>query len=296
MDKNALKKYVEENPRLIGMNETSYPGLYVLKYKKRVFYDNLWNQFTEECRGTIVDKDFNVISRPFTKIYNYGIESKAPKLKEDTIVTAYRKINGFMVAVTLYQDDILVSTTGSTNSPYVAMAKEIIQAERYLKVCKEYPGFTFMFECVHENDPHIIPELPGMYLLGWRENTWDSQVNIDSMMLGHLAKKFGTHDVGSSTISIRGLQNIVKAVKHEGFVFYTEDGVSAKIKSPYYLVNKWMARNPHTDKLMTDAFQKQIDEEYYPILNHIRLNIDSYTTMTEQERLEFARQFFLNNC
>ena len=88
MDKLALKNYIEQNPRLIGMRETSYPGLYVLKYKKRVFFDNVWNQFTEECRGTIVDQDFNVISRPFTKIYNYGIESKAPRLAGSTNIVA----------------------------------------------------------------------------------------------------------------------------------------------------------------------------------------------------------------
>ncbi len=171
------------------------------------------------------------------------------------------------------------------------MAKEMIQDERYLKVCKEYPGFTFMFECVHENDPHIIPELPGMYLLGWRENTWDSRVNIDSMMLGYLAKKFGTHDVGSSTISIRGLQNIVKAVKHEGFVFYTEDGVSAKIKSPHYLVNKFVARNPKTDKLMRADIKQSIDEEYYPLIEAIQSNIEVYTALDEQARLTWVRKF-----
>jgi hypothetical protein len=45
-----------------------------------VFYDNLWNDYLEECRGTIVDENFNVVSRPFTKIYNYGVEDRSPKL------------------------------------------------------------------------------------------------------------------------------------------------------------------------------------------------------------------------
>ena len=125
MFKDELKKFVEDNPKLVSMKPAG-DGIFVLKYKKTVFYDNLWNDYLEECRGTIVDAEFNVVSRPFTKIYNYGVEEKAPKLADDTPVTAYRKVNGFMVAMTWYNGDVLVSTTGSTDSPYVDMAKEMM--------------------------------------------------------------------------------------------------------------------------------------------------------------------------
>jgi hypothetical protein len=85
-----------------------------------------------------------------------------------------------------------------------------------------------------------------------------------------------------------------KEVNHEGFVFYTADGVSAKIKSPYYLVKKWVARNPRTDKLMREDFKQQIDEEYYPLLSAIRSDIVAYTAKTEQERLTWVRKFIDN--
>jgi hypothetical protein len=82
-----------------------------------------------------------------------------------------------------------------------------------------------------------------------------------------------------------------KKVKHEGFIAYTEDSQSFKIKSPYYLVSKWVARNPKTEKLLTKEFKEQIDEEYYPLLSAIRENIDAYTTKTEQEKLKWVREF-----
>lgn len=95
--KESLKQYVMDNPMLVTMRESqSYPGLYVLKYRKKVFYDGLWNEYLEQCRGTVVDNNFNLVSYPFQKIYNYGIEVNAPKLSDDTIVTAYRKVNGFL--------------------------------------------------------------------------------------------------------------------------------------------------------------------------------------------------------
>jgi hypothetical protein len=270
-------------------------GIYVLKYKKRVFYDSLWNEYIAECRGSIVDKDFNLVSYPFTKIYNYGVEKEAPVLADDTRVTAYRKVNGFMVACTGYKDDVLISTTGSTDSPYVAMAREMIgdTIDRYRKICKEDEGHTFMFECVHKDDPHIVPEKLGMYLLGFRKNEWGSPIEANAGLLMVLQNAFRTNIVASSYTSVGQLLKDVKTVKHEGFVFYTEDGLSAKIKSPYYLTSKWVARNPRTDKLvnMEADIKKNLDEEYYPLVDAIRANIVEYTALDEQARLAWVRDY-----
>jgi len=301
MRKEDLKKFVEDNPKLVSMRSAG-DGIFVLKYKKTVFFDNLWNDYLEECRGTIVDKDFNIVSRPFTKIYNYGIEAKAPVLSDDVKVTAYRKVNGFMVAMTWYNNDVLVSTTGSTANDYVEYAKEMMQKHMpwtdWQMELKSAEGMTLMFECVHPSDPHIVPEDAGMYFLGCRENSWDSKVKMygkdmadwsRDYAMSHL--KCGYAEAVHTTVG--ELVAMSKKVKHEGFVFYTEDGRSAKIKSPYYLTSKWVARNPRTDKLvnMQADIKKNLDEEYYPLVDAIRANIVEYTAMDEQARLAWVRNF-----
>lgn len=291
MNLQDLKAYVENNPRLVTVRESkSHAGLFVLKYAKRVFYDDLWNDYLEECRGTIVDRDFNLVSYPFQKIYNYGVEAKAPVLPAGTYVDAYRKVNGFMVAVTWHNGDLLVSTTGSTDSEFVDMAKQLIEPnlDKFRKTCKDYSCYTFMFEAVHPSDPHIITEKPGLYLLGLRSKLLGSPMSVSNA----LAENFDCYSVEHVHCTIETLQLLTKHVRHEGFVFYTEDGVSAKIKSPYYLTSKWLARNPRTDKIMQDSFKQQIDEEYYPLVDAIRANIEQYTAMNEQERLVWIRQYF----
>ena len=298
MNKELLKKFVEENPQLVSMKPAG-EGIFVLKYKKRVFYDNLWNDYLEECRGTIVDADFNVVSRPFTKIYNLGIEDKAPVLSDNTLVTAYRKVNGFMVAMTWHNGDILVSTTGSTSGDFVDFAREMMAKHAcwedwQLAVCSAQ-GLTLMFECVHPLDPHIVVEKPGMYFLGYRQNSWDSQVKGFGVAMSQHWREYATGVLNcfvaeSYVLPLGELQAKVKECRHEGFVLYTEDGQAAKIKSPYYLVNKWVARNPRTDKLMTKEFKEQIDEEYYLLLDKIRENIVEYTMLNEQERLTWVRK------
>jgi RNA ligase len=292
MFKDELKEYIKSS-NLVNMKEAG-DGLYVLKYKKKVFYDNLWNDYIAECRGSIVDADFNLVTYPFTKIYNYGIEKEAPVLADDVKVTAYRKINGFMVAVTWYNGDILVSTTGSTDSDYVKMARELIEPniDRYRMTCQVHEGYTFMFECVHKLDPHIIPEKEGMYLLGMRYNAFGSPI-IHEVGAMFLQTAFHSLPVEVYYTTMGELKAMVKTVKHEGFVFYTEDRVSAKIKSPYYLTSKWVARNPRTDKLvdLNKDIKHNLDEEYYPLVDAIRANIVEYTAMDEQARLSWVRNY-----
>jgi hypothetical protein len=296
MFRDELQEYVFANPKLVSM-KLAGDGIYVLKYKKRVFYDNLWNDYIAECRGTIVDADFNLVAYPFTKIYNYGIEKAAPVLADDVEVTAFRKVNGFMVAVTWHNGDVLVSTTGSTDSDYVRMAKEMMLTHMtwadWQLACagSDVEDMTVMFECVHPDDPHIIPEEPGMYVLGYRDNVWGSKVGHHRSILEGMAVGFNCHVPEHHKVSLGKLKTMAQECRHEGFVFYTADGVSAKIKSPYYLTSKWVARNPRTDKLvdLDRDIKHNIDEEYYNLIDAIRANIEAYTAMDEQARLAWVR-------
>ena len=292
MNKEDLKKYVLENPSLVSMKPAG-DGLFVLKYKKKVFFDNLWNDYLEECRGTIVDEDFNIVQYPFTKIYNYGVEAKSPVLDPSTPVTAYRKVNGFMAAVTWYNDDILISTTGSTDSDYVQYIRNMIGDDmfRYRELL-EQTNYTWLFECCHPSDPHIVPEEAGMYLLGARRKEYGSDIDTAqwSDWMEASARILRCKVPESYRVTVGELIEMSKKVQHEGFVFYTDDGISSKIKSPYYLVNKFVARCGNTDKLMRRDIKKNIDEEYYDLVDAIQADIETFSVMNEQERLAWCRK------
>jgi hypothetical protein len=91
--------------------------------------------------------------------------------------------------------------------------------------------------------------------------------------------------------TVADLLALNKTVKHEGFVFYANGGQAAKIKSPYYLVAKYVSRNPRTDKLLTPKAKEIVDEEYYDLVDCIRDNIEEFTALTEQERLDYVRRY-----
>ena len=294
--KERMRAYVEANGHLISVKKQA-PGITVLKYKNKVFYKNLWTPELCELRGTVVDDDFNIIQRPFTKIFNVG-EDKAPRLDVTKHVTAAEKINGFMGAATYHNGDLFISTTGSIASDFADMARNHI--EKLTWDWEAHRDWTYIFEICDPSDLHIVPEKFGAWLIGARKKEWDakqhglSESKLDSISYSMrcLRPKWRHYDTYAE------LREEVLTVNHEGFVIWDDFGNEVKIKSPYYLATKFLGRK--TEKRLNELLEdtrsaKQIlDEEYYPILDYLNQdkNKDTFIEMTEQERFAFLREYF----
>lgn len=289
---NHIREYVEANPKLVARRRsTRYPDLYVLKYKHCVFYDGLWTPELMEMRGLVVDQDYNIVIYPFTKIYNRGEQGADIPLDEE--VVAVQKINGFMGCLTNVNGRNIVSTTGSLDSPYVTLA------EKYIGQIMVPRGYTYMFEICDPSDPHIISEVSGATLIGAR---WlETQEMHDESHLDDLADFMRIAEVmrpNWQKMNFRDIVEAVKTVRHEGFVIYGKN-ISLKIKSPHYLITKFLARK-RADKLavmlMDDVslreMKKTVDEEFYPLLDYVMENKDSFTSADEQGRIAYIRRFF----
>lgn len=284
-----LKEFVEKNPKLITRKESKrHPGLYVLKYRNKVFYDNLWSPELMEMRGTIVDKDWKIIVYPFTKIFN-RFENNTD-INRDEEVVAVQKINGFMAAVTYDTTyGFIISTTGSTDSPFVDLAAKYVG---FLKDQPIVPNVTFLFEICDPADLHIIPEESGAYLIGAR-STGSGKMYREEY-LDNTARLLNLKRPDWKKCRFSDIVNEAKNCRHEGFVVYGSD-VVLKIKSPYYLFKKFVARSAKTDKLLDPNIKQSFDEEYYPLIDHIQANIEQFTALDEQARLTYVRNFLEAN-
>lgn len=298
MNKNQIREFVESHPELVTMKQQSN-GLYVLKYKNKVFYKNLWTPELLECRGTVIDEDFNVVQRPFTKIYN--LHENGARIPRDEIVIASRKVNGFMCAATIHNGEMLVSTTGSCDSDFVGYAKEMLSKTKVEEYLLSHTliggGYTSMFEIVHPEDPHIVKDEPGVYLLSIREKSWESNIDgQDEFTLDRIAHTMECYRPEWYRARFSDVQQWTKTCKHEGFVCYGKD-TTLKMKSPYYLVTKFLARI-RGEKLQTiidtnpELLKERIDEEYYPLIDNIVSWKGMFSVLTEQERIKFIEQFF----
>ena len=296
-----IKEEFNRNAKNVIRKETSNPDLFVLKYHRNVFFSGKWNDFLRECRGMVIDSEWNIVSLPFCKIHNYGIEESAPVLKDRDLIVAARKVNGFMVAVTWYKDDLLWSTTGSIDSDYVKMAKGIFESwseyekETFSLLVRLSPKLTFLFECVHPNDPHIVYEEPGLCFLGCRlKDTSKRGVKIYAQEdTAYFWKGTPVKTVETLITTVGELKQLCDTVKHEGFVFhllgYPE--VASKIKSKHYLTKKFLMRvTPQKLKLRIN--QMDVDEEFFPIIKKIQADQDAFAAMPEAERRAWIEQQF----
>lgn len=281
--------------QLYTLKESSkYPGLFVKKYKRKVFYDNLWNEELLESRGRVYDSKGNVVINPFTKIFNYG--ENGTTIPNEECVLAVAKINGFMAAATYIPnlDKVVVSTTGSLDSDFVTLAERHItnKIKDYIKNFSKYFGaHTFLFEICDSSDPHIIVEEPGAYLIGRRvvssskpyysNEFHEYLLDVDSISMGCYRPDYF---VGT----FQEIKDLIKSSheKTEGFVIYGKNTI-LKIKTPYYLATKAIARSKDIFKLK----RQFIDEEYYPLIEHFK-GIKGFNEFTEEQKLHLIRNYF----
>lgn len=298
LTRETVKDYVE-NSNLVQKKEfDKYPGLYLLKYKRKVFYENLWDEFLENMRGTVVSEDYYPIAMPFQKIYNRGENNM--DFGHDEEVTAVRKINGFMLALTYVPevDRVLPSTTGSLDSEFINKGLEYVTPEmvagiRNLFYSTGIPT-TFLFEVCHPDDPHIVPEEEGIYLLEMREVDWGGlelkmQDKLDEVAEALQVKRPEWHKTTFGEI----LED-VKKVKHEGFVVHNQHFKSLKLKSPYYLTTKFIGRmkDEKFEKWLAHGILKsKVDEEFYPLCDYLKEVEGEFLNHDEQGRIEFIRRF-----
>ena len=286
------KEWIESNKHLVTMKESkNYPSLFVIKYKNKVFYDNLWTPELIQCRGLVLDKNYNVVVRPFDKIFNYM--ENGTTFDRDDVVTYTRKVNGFMGAMT-YSEEYghIYSTTGSLDSPYAALVKKHLQQYEQYHV---NPNITLLFEICDPSDPHIIKEDEGAYLIGavYKDGFHATEYDLDMT-----ADTYGMNRFKTESGRFGDVVKLSKECRHEGYVvrLFNDQSKFLKLKSPYYLVSKFLARK-NGDSLIAmleniNETKKTIDEEYYPLLDYLSSIKEQFTQQTEQERLTTIETFF----
>lgn len=293
-----LKEFVEANPKLVQRKESKrYPGLYVLKYTRKVFYDNLWetNAMLLECRGLVVDEDYNTVVKPFTKVFNRG--ENGTEIDRDEMCTVVRKVNGFMACATKntkYSDKLIISTTGSLDSEHVDIAARHIKESWFEDM---FDGETLIFEICDTEDPHIVTEQEGAWLIGG--NGMYGGYQYSEKDLNTIADGFAM--LRPETYFDMIFSEVLKKAQtcdHEGYMVYSPKGQSLKLKSPYYLTTKFLARMKDERLLnmlkydTVHTSMRNFDEEYYPLIQFLRDHQSAFVEMEEQERIQMIRNYF----
>ncbi|NEP62833.1 MAG: hypothetical protein F6K31_38950, partial [Symploca sp. SIO2G7] len=280
-------------------------ALTLFKYSSKAFFTpSVWDEYPELmlARGVVVGLDGNPVSRPFPRTFNY-LESNTT-LPYETNVTAVEKLNGFLVSTFLHPyapDEVVVTCSGSFQGDYIEYAKSLLYNNglygRALAWLKDHPTTTLLWEAIHPEDPHIIqygPEYHGLHLIGAGalDGGFDSEDGLDAIAAI-------LHTPRPTWFACTFGDAIAKShhVEHEGFmVRLASDGTYAlKLKSPYYLRTKFLARlNPKKSKFMyaqPQKFKQELDEAFWPLVDAIISQVTqaSWLSWTDTKRRDFVQ-------
>lgn len=276
-------------------------GLSVFKYTREVFYKALWNEdpLLLEARGMVLDDDGNKVIWPFTKVFNH--HENGTELDLDTKVIAPRKVNGFMASVRFWKGELIVSTTGTLDSDFVALARKHIE-KLNMDLLETYASVqTMLFEICDASDPHIVEEEEGAYLIGARCMQGEGEGQMaPELVLDVFARFIGAKRPEVFRGTFREVLELLQDCKHEGYmVRLTErEETVMKLKSPHYLAKKFLMRmgQKKVDFMFTnkEEFLKTIDEEFYSIVHHITrwYDAESWGRKTDAERREKIEEYF----
>lgn len=279
-------------------------GLSVLKYDRKVFFNNSWGKDARllECRGRIVDANWNVIVNPFKKVFNYGENGTGKALRTDCLYREVDKLNGFLGCFTRHPKyGNILSTTGSMDSMHVGLFRELFE-EEFQHVDNVPYGVTMMFEVCHPSDPHIVAEDVGIHLIGARFVETDER--LSEAELDELAEY---HMVGRPGHRIDTLENICKRAyssKREGVMVcaLSNDEHLFKLKTPHYLTKKLFMRlgKGRVEHLFKEPeqFKKWLkDEEFFGFVDFLttNLNVDLWKMMQQEERRNYIEGYFSKN-
>lgn len=291
-----------------------FAGLSVLKYKREVFYQNRFDNALLEMRGLVMDDFGNIIVRPFKKVFNYSERiakgSLYPlSLRDEDWVDAVVKVNGFLGVCTYvalppkhpshdadFNQQIIYSTTGSLDSDFARMTEAHCQP--YAPLFRAYPNHTFLFEINDECDIHIIREPFGATLIGVVEvatgRQWlESELDAITKRFAHLNLKRPKVLRG---IRFSELKALLQTVEHEGFMVFDHhsQAMLCKLKSPYYLISKLLGRST-ANNLSRKLDKRHLDEEFYPLIDHIRAHQSAFNALNERDKIEFIQNFLRQN-
>lgn len=253
------------------------------KYHRRAMYAYLWHSVPQlmECRGVVFCSNTKeLVQAAPRKSFNY-LENdywwKDVPLHEPVYI--HKKLNGYMACATAYKGELVVSTTGSTTSEYAKWAKELLLKQTLtldFVICEEASA---LFEVIVPQDPHIVKEKMGMYLLG-------SRYKSD----GRYSPLCDEDDV------ITLAEAIAKAEidRGEGFMVYRVSDKNClspcKLKTPYYVGKKKLMRMSakNIEVMYKDPFiiAAQLPPLWYEAPEYIvrKISKDVWLSSSDQQR------------
>ena len=129
--------------------------LTVWNYTPKTQYERAFGDYPvlRLCRGLVLNDDGKVWARPFAKFFNYE-EHQMDELPHGQKIEVTQKMDGSLLIVFRYEDNVVYSTRGSFYSDQAIEGGKLFR-ELYEEEMIEH-GYTYLFEYVSPNNRIVV--------------------------------------------------------------------------------------------------------------------------------------------
>lgn len=244
-----------------------------------------------ECRGLILDKEFNVVSRSFDRFFNYGEQPNTQSHIDMAKAECFEKIDGSLIRIYNWKGVWYVATRGtafaeSEVNGFPTSFKDLVYKALDVGDDAEFQGelnsnldssFTYIFE-VTSLENRVVRRYDGynLYYLSARNNTTYEYGTAEQL---REACRIGATEV--MRFKFDSIKDCVETAVHlknldEGYVLY-QDGVPVcKIKSPAYVAVHHIRGEGLNPKRISQLVLTGEEEEYLTYFPEDRHFIEPY--------------------
>lgn len=196
--------------------------LYIYNYTPKTQYDKVWNEYTLMCRGLIVDKDYNIVARPFRKFFN--LEEYQGALPDGEF-KFYDKLDGSLGILYWVGNEAYLATRGSFDSDQAIKGTELLKKYDLTNLDRKY---TYLFEIIYPENRIVIDygKDEKLILLAIIETETGLELPLQSDIF-ETAKLYEGLDMNSAKLA--------QEDNKEGFVIRWDNGFRLKFKFEEYV-------------------------------------------------------------
>ena len=280
--KDKLKKYIEEK----FISEQKHPelDLWIYNYTPKCMYEKKWDNITMSCRGLILDKNGNVIARPFKKFFNYEeylSENKDLPLENFKV---YEKYDGSLGILYWFSNEPRLATIGSFISEQAIRGTEILK-----KKFNDYPfnkNYTYLFEIIYKENRIVLDygEKEDLILLSVIETDSGKELDLEIFNDLGIAKRYD------------GIKDISKLKENqesnrEGYVIKFDSGLRLKLKFEEYVRLHRLVTKTNSkiiweflrDNRPIDEIIEKVPDEFFKWVKKTIKNLNAKYLEVEQE-------------
>lgn len=126
--------------------------LYLLKYTQECVYNQEWNDATLMARGLVIDDNDAIIANCIPKFFNIEElnQQRIPKINLSQPFTATVKDDGSLIQVFMYNDDMVITSSGGFDNQYTQTAESLLisKYQHLLPIIQTSVGLNFIFELI----------------------------------------------------------------------------------------------------------------------------------------------------